>query len=199
MKAIPGRTKQDQGTEGKTAPISVSMKPFWSHSEEFISHSLCSRGHLMKHNCWAECQRIDAFETVLLEKTLESPLDSKDIRPVNPKGNQPWIFFGRTDAEVPILWPPDTKSWLLGKDPDARKAWGQEEKRVTEDEVVGWHQWTSLSKLREIVKDREAWRGVVKSRTGLSNWTTTTNGWALPLSAIEMSVLWPHQVTRGRL
>ena len=76
-----------------------------------------------------------SFQTVVLEKTLESPLDYKEIKPVNPKGNQPWIFIGRTDteAEVPIHWPPDVKSQLSGKDPDAGKDWGQEEKGVTED------------------------------------------------------------------
>ena len=79
------------------------------------------------------------LQTVVLEKTLESPLDSKEIRPVNPKGNQPWIFIGRTDAEAPILWPPDSKSWLSGKDPDAGKDWRWEEKGMTEDEMVGWH------------------------------------------------------------
>ena len=76
------------------------------------------------------------FQTVVLEKTLESPLDSKEIKPVNPKGNQLWIFIGRTDAEAPILWPPDAKSWLIEKDPDAGKDWGQEEKWVAEDEMV---------------------------------------------------------------
>ena len=83
------------------------------------------------------------FWTVVLEKTLESPLDCKEIQPVHPKGNQSWIFIGRTDvaAETPILWPPDVKSWLIGKDPDAGKEWGQEEKGMTEDEMVGWHHW----------------------------------------------------------
>ena len=83
---------------------------------------------------------IDAFE-LWLEKTLESPLDCKEIKPVNPKGNQPWIFIGRTDAEAeaPILGPPDVKNWLSGKDPNAGKAWRQEEKGTTEDEMVGWH------------------------------------------------------------
>ena len=78
------------------------------------------------------------FWIVVLEKTLESPLDFKETKPVNPKGNQPWIFTGRTDAkaEAPILWPPEAKSWLTGKDPDAGKDWGQEEKEATEDEVV---------------------------------------------------------------
>ena len=76
---------------------------------------------------------------VVLEKTLESPLDSKEIKPVNPKGNQPWLFIGRTDAETPILWPRDVKNWLIEKDPDAGKDWRQDEKGTTEDEMVGWH------------------------------------------------------------
>ena len=83
------------------------------------------------------------FWTVVLEKTLESPLDCKKIQPANPKGNQSWIFIGRTDAEaeIPILWPPDAKSWLIWKDPDARKDWRWEEKGTTEDEMVGWRHW----------------------------------------------------------
>ena len=84
------------------------------------------------------------FWTLELEKALESPLNSKEIQPVHPKGNQSWIFLGRTDAEAetPILWPADTKNWLTGKDPDAGKDWRQEEKkRMTEDEMVGWHHW----------------------------------------------------------
>ena len=91
----------------------------------------------------AEHQRINAFELWCLEKTLESPLDSKEIQPVNSKGNQSWIFIGRTDAEVkaPILWPSDAKNWLIEKDPDVGKDWRQEEKRTTEVEMVGWHHW----------------------------------------------------------
>ena len=83
------------------------------------------------------------FWTVVLEKTLESPLNCKEIQPVHPKGDQSWAFVGRTDveAETPILWPPDVKSWLIGKDPDAGKDWGQEEKVTTEYEMVGWHHW----------------------------------------------------------
>ena len=90
---------------------------------------------------YKETWRIDVFCTVVLNKTLESLLDSKEIQPVNPKGNQSWIFIGRTDAEAatPILWPPDAKHWLIGKDPDAGKDWGQEEKGTTEDGMVGWH------------------------------------------------------------
>ena len=79
------------------------------------------------------------FRTLVLEKTLESPLDSKEIKPFNPKGNQFWIFFERTDAEAPILWPPDAKSRLSGKDPDDGKDWRQEEKGTIEDKMVGWH------------------------------------------------------------
>ena len=81
------------------------------------------------------------FWTVVLKKTLDSPLDCKEIQQVHPKGNQSWIFIGRTDAEAgtPILWPPDAKSWLIWKDPDTRKDWGQEEKGITEGEMVGWH------------------------------------------------------------
>ena len=83
------------------------------------------------------------FWTVVLEKTLESPLDCKEIQPVHPKGDQSWVFIGRIDveAETPIFWPPDVKSWLIGKDPDAGKDWGQEERGTTEDEMVGWHHW----------------------------------------------------------
>ena len=83
------------------------------------------------------------FWTVVLEKTLDSPLDCKEIQPVHTKGNQSWVFIGRTDveAETPILWPPDVKNWLIGKDPDAGKDWKWEEKGTTEDEMVGWHHW----------------------------------------------------------
>ena len=116
------------------------------------------------------------FWTVVLEKTLESPLDCKDIQPVHPKWDQSWVFIGRTDveAETPVLWSPDVKSWVIGKDPNAGKVWRQE-KGTTEDEMAGWHHWLSLGKLRELVMDREAWRSAVhefsKSRTWLSNWT----------------------------
>ena len=83
------------------------------------------------------------FWTVVLEKTLENPLGNKEFKPVNPKGNQSWILIGTTDAEAeaPILWPPDVKNWLSGKDPDAGKDWRQEKKWTTEDEMVGWHHW----------------------------------------------------------
>ena len=96
------------------------------------------------------------FWTVVLEKTLESPLARKEVQPVHPKGNQSWILIGRTDpaAEATILWPPDAKNWLTGKDPDAGKDWRWEEKGTTEDEMIGWHQrldGRTLSKLLELV------------------------------------------------
>ena len=97
------------------------------------------------------------FQTVMLEKTLESPLDCKEIQPVHPKGNQSWIFIERTDveAEASILWPPDVKSWLIGKDPDAGKYWRQEEKWTTEDEMVGWHHWLNRHEFEQAPRDSE--------------------------------------------
>ena len=120
------------------------------------------------------------FWTVVLEKTLENPLDCKEIQPVHSKGDQSWVFIGRTDAEAetPILWPPHVKSWLIGKDPHAGRDWGQEEKGTM------WMRWLDLmddlmdmglGELQQLVMDREAWsaaiHGVAKSRTQLSNWT----------------------------
>ena len=117
------------------------------------------------------------FGIVVLEKILESPLDSKEINPVNPKGTQSWIFTGRTDteAEAPILWPSDVKRWLTGKDPDAGKHWGQV-KGVTEDEMVGWYHQLSGHEFEQTPRDGEghgspAVHRVAKSRTQLSNWT----------------------------
>ena len=110
-----------------------------------------------------------SFWTVVLQKTLESPLDCKESQPVHFEGDQPWVFFGRNDAkaEAPVLWPPHAKSWLIGKYSDAGIDWGPEEKGMTEDEMAG--------ELRELVMDREAWRaaihGVAKSWTRLSDWT----------------------------
>ena len=119
------------------------------------------------------------FWTVVLEKTLESPLDCKEIQPVHSRGYQSWVFFGRKDAkaETPVLWPPHAKSWLIGKDSDAGRDWGQE-KGMTEDRMAGWHHWLDGHESEwtlELVMDREAWHavihGVAKSRTRLSDWT----------------------------
>ena len=101
------------------------------------------------------------FWTVVLEKTLQSPLDSKEIKPVNPKGNQPWIFIGSTEAEALIFWPPEVKSWLTGKDPDAGKDWGQEEKGITEDEMVGWCHWLNGHEFEQTLGDSEWWGSLV--------------------------------------
>ena len=101
----------------------------------------------------------------VLEKILESPLNCKEIKPVNPKGNQTWIFIGRIDAETeaPILWPPNVKSWFIGKDPDTGKDWGQEEKGATENEMVGWHQFNG-DELGWTPRDGEEQGGLVFCR-----------------------------------
>ena len=106
----------------------------------------CEEGWVPKNWC---------FQIVVLEKTLDSPLDSKKIKPVNPKGNQPWIFIERTDAEAPILWSPDVKSQLIGKDPDVGKDWRQEEKGVTKDEMVEWHHRLNGHEFEQTPGDRE--------------------------------------------
>ena len=128
----------------------------------------CEESWALKNRC---------FWTVVLVKTLESRLDCKEIQSVHPKGDQSWVFIGRTDAEAetPMLWLPRGKSWLTGKDPDAGRDWRQEEKGMTEDEMVGWHYWLDGHEFEQAPGVGKAWRsavhGVAKSQTWLSNWT----------------------------
>ena len=131
----------------------------------------CEEGWVLKNWC---------FWTLMLEKTLESPLDCKEIQPVHSEGDQPWVFFGRNDAkaETPVLWPSHAKRWLIGKDSDAGRDWGQEEKGRTEDEMTGWHHWLNgresewtpgLGVGQGGLACCDSW--VAKSRTRLSDWT----------------------------
>ena len=102
----------------------------------------------------AEDWRIDAFQ-LWCWRTLESPLNYKEIKLVHSKGNQPWIVIGRTEAEAPVLWPPDAKNWLIGKDPDAGKDWGQAEKGMTEDDMIGWYHWLNRHEFEQTPGDSE--------------------------------------------
>ena len=141
------------------------------------------------------------FWTVVLEKTLESPLDSKEIKPVNPKGNQSWIFIRKTDAEAetPVLWPPDVKSWLIRKDPHAGKDWRQEEKGMTEDKMVGRHHWLNGHEFVQApgVVDGQgslaaAVHGVTESDT--TEWLNNNKGWST--APVWGSRLWTRQTNQ---
>ena len=133
--------------EGITYTYLISTQ---GHILRFLDSILKSRDITLPPKIWC-------FEIVALEKTLEHPLDNKEIKPVNPKGNQAWIFIGRTDAEAeaPILWPPGAKSWLIGKDPDIGKGWKQEKKGMTEDEMVGWRHWLNGHEFEQTLGNSE--------------------------------------------
>ena len=137
----------------------------------------CESWTIKKAESWNWC-----LQTIVLEKTLESSLDSKKIKPVNPKGNQPWILIGKTDAEMeaPALWPPDVKKWLIGKDPDAGKDWRRKEKRAVEDEMVRYHHWHSEHEFERMPGDGEG-QGSLACCSPLGTWlsdslTATTHG-----------------------
>ena len=117
--------------------LGIKLKTGMCTRKDFGSIHLCT----LRKDYYIQTELSWCLWTVVLEKTLDSPLDSKEIQPVNPKGNQSWVFIGRTDAEAetPIFWLPDAKNWLFWKDPDAGKDWRQEETGATEDETVGWH------------------------------------------------------------
>ena len=142
--------------------------------------------------------RIDAFELWYWRRLL-SPLDCKEIQPVNPKGNQSWMFIGRTEveAETPIVWPSDVKSWLIGKDPDAGKDWRQE-KGTSEDEMVGWHHWLNGHELEQAPGDGDGqgslccspWGHKESDMTEWLNWTGNTRGWAPAWPVAVLPVLW---------
>ena len=144
----------------------------YSQSYGFSSSHILELGELDHKEGWM--LKNWYFWTLVLVKTLENPLDSKEIKPISPKENQSWIVTGRTDveSEAPILWPPDTKNLLIGRDPYASKDLGQEKKGAIDQEMVWWHHWSmdmSLSKLWETVKYREAWHAAVHEVT--KSWT----------------------------
>ena len=139
-------------------------------------------GRALKNGC---------FWTAVWENTLESLLESKEIKPLNLKGNQPWVFIWRTDAEAPILWPPDAKNWLIGKDPDDGKDWGQEEKGMTEIETVGLHHWLKRHEFEQTQGDSEGQGSLVcssswgRKESDTTKWLTTTTTYVNKMDNLE--------------
>ena len=140
----------------------------------------------MCEETWAPKNR--CFWTVLLEKTLLSPLDCKEIQPVRSKGDQPWVFFGRNDAkaETPVLWPPHANSWLIGKDSDAGRDWGQEEKGTTEDEMAGWHHWLDVCEFEWTLGDGDGQGGLACCDSWGRSDTRVRHDWATELNWTEL-------------
>ena len=157
-----------------TLPTKVHLvKAMCSHSHVWMWELNYKESWVLKNCC---------FWTVVLEKTLESPLDCKEIQPVNPEGNHSWIFIRRTDAEAetPILWPPDVKNWLIGKGPDAGKDWRQKEKGTTVDEMVGWHHWPDGHEFEQAPGDGEgqgslAWCSPWSYKESNTTWRLNSN------------------------
>ena len=156
----------------------------------------CEEGWALKNWC---------FWTVVLEKTLESPMDCKEIQPVDSKGDQSWVFFGKNDVKVetPILWPPHVKSWLIRKDSDAGRDWGQEEKGTTEDEMAGWHHWLDRCEFERTPGVGDGQGGLAccsswgrKSRTRLSDWTELNWTFSKHLSVLYSPFLWLYEIIK---
>ena len=162
----------DKGPYNQSYGFSSSHIWIWEldHKEDWILKNWC-------------------FWAVTLENTLESPLDYKEIKPVNPKGNQSWIFTRMTEAEaeVPILWPPDAKSQLIRKDPDAMRDWRQEEKRMTEDEMIGWHPWFNGHESEQALGDGEGqgslacWSPWGHKECEMAEWLSNNNNKSITL------------------
>ena len=180
----PGKESYDKPRQHiKKQRYHFANKGLYSQSHGFSS-SHVQMWELDHKEGWAP--KNWCLQTVVLEKTLESPLDCKEIKPVNPKGNQPWIFIGRADAEAetPTLWPHDKKSRLIRKDPESGKDGGQEEKGMTEDKMVGWHHQLNGHEFGQVpgIGDGQGSLGccspwVAKSWRWLGDWTTTPRQW----------------------
>ena len=193
-------------------PLTPARRPLYvcisqAQNCAWADHSSCeplSLTWLLKTLCWSP--KNWCFWTVVLEKSLESPLDYKEIQPVHPKGDQSWVFIRRTDveAETPILWPPDAKSWLIGKDPDFMKDWGQEENGTREDEMVGWHHWLNGHEFGWITEVGDgqgglaccsSWGHKKSDTTERLNWSVCLMYWSGPMLgtyifAIVISSYW---------
>ena len=178
----------------------------FNHSANLLGTYGFSSGHVWMWEL--DCEESWApnnwcFWTVVLEKTLESPLDCKESQPVHPKGSQSWIFIGRTDAEAeaPILWPPDVKNWLIRKDPDAGRDWGQEEKGTTEDEMAGWHHWLDGHESEWTPGVGDGQGGLVccdswgRKESDMTEWLNWTEWWWYLFPETSQWYTWTHLKT----